>query len=150
MSFETFGLAQPLLRAVAAEGYTQPTPIQTEAIPHVLAGRDLLGCAQTGTGKTAAFALPILHRLACGASRPAPSNDQRGGSRRIRGAAGRLGGAARRASGQSEYQAGLEDSPTRRAHVPEPIRRSSPPSQLRTVVHSSPTTREQSARGRRS
>ncbi len=63
MSFEGFGLAQPLLRAVTAEGYTHPTPIQSEAIPHVLLGRDLQGCAQTGTGKTAAFALPILHRL---------------------------------------------------------------------------------------
>jgi ATP-dependent RNA helicase RhlE len=63
MSFEGFGLAQPLVRAVASQGYTHPTPIQTQAIPHVLAGRDLLGCAQTGTGKTAAFALPILHRL---------------------------------------------------------------------------------------
>jgi ATP-dependent RNA helicase RhlE len=70
MSFAEFGLAQPLLRAVAAEGYTQPTPIQTQAIPHVLAGRDLLGCAQTGTGKTAAFALPILHRLARPADAP--------------------------------------------------------------------------------
>src|SRR6266508_2333435 len=66
MSFEGFGLAQPLLRAVTAEGYTHPTPIQSEAIPHVLLGRDLQGCAQTGTGKTAAFALPILHRLAQG------------------------------------------------------------------------------------
>ncbi len=47
----------------AGEGYQIPTPIQPQAIPHVLAGRDLLGCAQTGTGKTAAFALPILHRL---------------------------------------------------------------------------------------
>lgn len=52
-----------LQRAVAEEGYTTPTPIQQAAIPHVLAGKDLLGCAQTGTGKTAAFALPILHRL---------------------------------------------------------------------------------------
>jgi ATP-dependent RNA helicase RhlE len=51
------------LRAVTAEGYTAPTPIQLQAIPHIVAGRDLLGCAQTGTGKTAAFALPILHRL---------------------------------------------------------------------------------------
>src|SRR5437762_5970464 len=56
-------LIEPLRRAVASEGYERPTPIQAQAIPHVLAGRDLLGCAQTGTGKTAAFALPILHRL---------------------------------------------------------------------------------------
>jgi ATP-dependent RNA helicase RhlE len=57
------GLRDPIVRAVATEGYTTPTPIQTQAIPHVMAGRDLLGCAQTGTGKTAAFALPLLHRL---------------------------------------------------------------------------------------
>jgi ATP-dependent RNA helicase RhlE len=63
MKFDDLGLSEPLLRAVVAEGYTTPTPIQIQAIPHVLAGRDLLGCAQTGTGKTAAFALPILHRL---------------------------------------------------------------------------------------
>jgi ATP-dependent RNA helicase RhlE len=63
MSFESLGLAQPLLRAVASEGYTIPTPIQAQAIPHVMAGSDMLGSAQTGTGKTAAFALPILHRL---------------------------------------------------------------------------------------
>ncbi len=63
MSFESLGLAQPILRAVLAEGYATPTPIQAQAIPHIAEGRDLLGCAQTGTGKTAAFALPILHRL---------------------------------------------------------------------------------------
>lgn len=63
MSFETLGLSQPLLRAIVAQGYTSPTPIQTQAIPHILAGRDVLGCAQTGTGKTAAFALPTLHRF---------------------------------------------------------------------------------------
>jgi ATP-dependent RNA helicase RhlE len=63
MSFRDLGLAEPLLRAVAAAGYTDPTPIQSASIPHVLAGRDILGTAQTGTGKTAAFALPILHRL---------------------------------------------------------------------------------------
>lgn len=63
MTFRVLGLAEPLLRAVDGEGYSTPTPIQTEAIPHVLAARDLLGCAPTGTGKTAAFALPILHRL---------------------------------------------------------------------------------------
>jgi ATP-dependent RNA helicase RhlE len=61
--FSEFGLAPPILRAIVTEGYTAPTPIQSQAIPHVVAGRDLLGCAQTGTGKTAAFALPILHRL---------------------------------------------------------------------------------------
>lgn len=63
MTFEEFGLAQPIIRAVAAEGYSAPTPIQSRAIPPLLAGKDLLGCAQTGTGKTAAFALPLLHRL---------------------------------------------------------------------------------------
>jgi ATP-dependent RNA helicase RhlE len=64
MQFSDLGLIEPLLRAVAEEGYTVPTPIQEKAIGHVLAGRDLLACAQTGTGKTAAFALPILQRLA--------------------------------------------------------------------------------------
>ncbi|MBQ1543688.1 RNA helicase [Caulobacter sp. CCUG 60055] len=62
--FTSLGLAQPILKALAAEGYETPTPIQAQAIPSVLAGKDLLGIAQTGTGKTAAFALPILHRLA--------------------------------------------------------------------------------------
>ncbi len=62
-TFEDLGLIEPLLRAVAAEGYATPTPIQVQAIPHVIAGKDLLGLAQTGTGKTAAFALPILQRL---------------------------------------------------------------------------------------
>ena len=60
MQFSDLGLIPPIAKAVAAEGYTEPTPIQAKAIPHVLAGRDLLGLAQTGTGKTAAFALPIL------------------------------------------------------------------------------------------
>jgi len=63
MQFSDLNLIEPLLRAVRAEGYDTPTPIQERAIPHVLAGRDLIGCAQTGTGKTAAFALPILQRL---------------------------------------------------------------------------------------
>ena len=63
MSFESLGLAEPLLRAVAEYGYTIPTPIQTQAIPVVLGGGDLLGGAQTGTGKTAGFTLPMLHRL---------------------------------------------------------------------------------------
>ena len=63
-NFTELGLAAPILKALQDEGYTTPTPIQAQAIPGVLAGRDLLGIAQTGTGKTAAFALPILHRLA--------------------------------------------------------------------------------------
>jgi ATP-dependent RNA helicase RhlE len=71
--FAQLGLAEPILRALAAEGYTQPTPIQAETIPHLLRGRDLLGCARTGTGKTAAFALPILDRLARGARPPRPT-----------------------------------------------------------------------------
>ncbi len=61
--FAALGLRDAILRAVAAEGYTSPTPIQLQASPQVMQGRDLLGCAQTGTGKTAAFALPLLHRL---------------------------------------------------------------------------------------
>ncbi len=63
-TFAQLGLAEPILKALDGEGYTTPTPIQAKAIPPVMAGRDLLGIAQTGTGKTAAFALPILHRLA--------------------------------------------------------------------------------------
>ena len=62
-AFAALGLSEPLLKALAHEGYTTPTPIQTKAMPHVLAGRDLFGCAQTGTGKTAAFALPLIERL---------------------------------------------------------------------------------------
>jgi ATP-dependent RNA helicase RhlE len=68
VSFDHLGLTPELLRAVARQGYTEPTPVQTQAIPLVLAGRDVLAGAQTGTGKTAAFVLPILQRLH--ASRP--------------------------------------------------------------------------------
>jgi len=63
MSFESLGLSDKLLRAIANEGYETPTPIQAKAIPAVLAGHDVLASAQTGTGKTASFTLPILHRL---------------------------------------------------------------------------------------
>ena len=69
-TFESLGLAPALLRALDAEGYKAPTPIQEQAIPHVLAGRDVQGIAQTGTGKTAAFALPILQRLAAERRQP--------------------------------------------------------------------------------
>ncbi|PVE22144.1 RNA helicase [Microvirga sp. KLBC 81] len=61
--FTDFGLAQPILKALAAEGYEKPTPIQAQTIPYAMEGRDVCGIAQTGTGKTAAFALPILHCL---------------------------------------------------------------------------------------
>jgi len=70
-TFADLGLAPSLLHALTKSGYTKPTPIQAQAIPTLLTGRDLLGIAQTGTGKTAAFALPILHRLAEKRVRPA-------------------------------------------------------------------------------
>src|SRR5690349_9596795 len=63
MSFEKLNIAEPILKALKAEGYTKPTPIQEQAIPIILQRKDLLGCAQTGTGKTAAFAIPILQIL---------------------------------------------------------------------------------------
>jgi len=63
MIFKNLNLIEPILKALTNEGYTNPTPIQEQAIPHILEGKDLLGCAQTGTGKTAAFALPILQLL---------------------------------------------------------------------------------------
>jgi ATP-dependent RNA helicase RhlE len=72
VSFDLLGLTPELLRAVADQGYTEPTPVQAQAIPHILAGRDVLAGAQTGTGKTAAFVLPILQRLhAAPSPRPA-------------------------------------------------------------------------------
>jgi ATP-dependent RNA helicase RhlE len=78
MSFDQLGLAPEFLRAVADQGYTEPTPVQAEAIPLVLAGRDLMAGAQTGTGKTAAFVLPMLQRLG------PPNLDPRAGRRPIR------------------------------------------------------------------
>ncbi|MEE2788974.1 MAG: DEAD/DEAH box helicase [Myxococcota bacterium] len=74
-TFEALGLPAAILKAVEAQNYTAPTPIQAQAIPPLLEGRDVLGCAQTGTGKTAAFSLPILARL---------SADKRRGKRKIR------------------------------------------------------------------
>ena len=70
MNFRDLGLTAPILRALTQAGYTDPTPIQRQAIPPALAGRDVLGCAQTGTGKTCAFAAPILQRLAKGVPNP--------------------------------------------------------------------------------
>ena len=63
MTFQDLNLTPEILKALSEEGYTQPTPIQSKAIPIVLEGRDLLGCAQTGTGKTAAFSIPIIQLL---------------------------------------------------------------------------------------
>ena len=62
-TFADLGLAEPILRALASREHVTPTPIQAQAIPYIINGEDLLGIAQTGTGKTAAFALPILHEL---------------------------------------------------------------------------------------
>ena len=84
-SFDHLGLTPELLRSVVAQGYTEPTPVQAQSIPIVLAGRDLLAGAQTGTGKTAAFVLPILQLL--NASRPAP-RQQSPGQLRPRGSTG--------------------------------------------------------------
>ncbi len=70
--FDTLGLADPILRAIADAGYTTPTPIQAQAIPQVIAGGDLLAAAQTGTGKTAGFTLPILHHLSTKAVQARP------------------------------------------------------------------------------
>ncbi|UCC97071.1 MAG: DEAD/DEAH box helicase, partial [Phycisphaerales bacterium] len=63
MTFTTFGLSDPLVQGILATGYTAPTEIQSQALPTAISGRDIIGCAQTGTGKTAAFVLPILDRL---------------------------------------------------------------------------------------
>ena len=72
MSFQSLGLSQPVLQALVLKEYTQATPIQTQAIPLLLKGKDLLGIAQTGTGKTAAFMLPSIDRLVAANRRPAP------------------------------------------------------------------------------
>ncbi len=83
MKFDDLGLVEPILRAVKAEGYQTATPIQAKAIPALLKGRDLIGCAQTGTGKTAAFALPTLQKLSARAGEPQKANGRpRGGKHR--------------------------------------------------------------------
>ncbi len=75
MLFKELHLIAPILKALETEGYTEPTPIQEQAIPHVLRGKDLLGCAQTGTGKTAAFAIPILQNLRLQQNEDGHNND---------------------------------------------------------------------------
>ena len=69
MIFDDLGLSNEVLKAVNDAGYNEPTPIQEKAIPHILMGRDILGCAQTGTGKTASFTLPMIDILATGRAR---------------------------------------------------------------------------------
>ncbi|MEQ9124392.1 MAG: DEAD/DEAH box helicase, partial [Alphaproteobacteria bacterium] len=69
MSFDDFGLSENILKAIRESGYETPTPIQQQAIPVALMGRDILGCAQTGTGKTASFTLPMLEALSTGRAR---------------------------------------------------------------------------------
>ena len=74
MTFQELGIIEPILKALQREGYTHPTPIQVQSIPLLLQGKDLLGCAQTGTGKTAAFAIPILQHLMLDSQRNRDSN----------------------------------------------------------------------------
>ena len=74
ITFADLALVEPLHRALGEKDYTTPSPIQAQAIPYLLQGRDMIGVAQTGTGKTAAFALPILQRLA---EHPAPATPKR-------------------------------------------------------------------------
>ena len=69
MKFDELGLSDPLLKAITDAGYESPTPIQAEAIPHLLMGRDIVGIAQTGTGKTASFTLPMIEILSTGRAR---------------------------------------------------------------------------------
>ncbi len=78
MPFKTFGLSDPLVRGILAVGYTAPTEIQSQVIPVAIAGKDIIGCAQTGTGKTAAFVLPILNRI----------SHEKAAARRFEGASG--------------------------------------------------------------
>ena len=103
ITFASLNLAQPLMRAIADAGYTKPTPVQAQAIPLVLAGGDLLAGAQTGTGKTAGFTLPILQLLSdkAGRRQPAPrpaALPDPGPDPRTRGAGGRIGADLRKIS----------------------------------------------------
>ena len=79
MQFRDLGLNAPILKALEEQGYEKPSPIQEKAIPPALAGRDVLGCAQTGTGKTCAFAAPILQRLSQSRPDRGGQDDDQGG-----------------------------------------------------------------------
>ncbi len=83
-SFDQLDLIEPIRKALQTEGYTTPTPIQAQAIPYLLEGRDLLGCAQTGTGKTAAFAIPLIQRMVNSGITETVSSNPRGSRRPIR------------------------------------------------------------------
>ena len=80
MSFDTLGLSAELMRAIGEQGSTQPTPIQTKAIPLILRGKDVMAGAQTGTGKTAGFTLPLLQRLSASPAKKRRPPDPRTGS----------------------------------------------------------------------
>src|SRR5258708_38258302 len=125
--FSDLGLAEPLLRAVATEGYTVPTPIQEKAIPQALAGKDLFGCAQTGTGKTAAFALPILHRLRT--NRPAA-----GAGRKIR-ALVRSPTRGLAAQIEESFTSYGRNTPLRTCGIYDDVNQKPPGRVLRIVIH---------------
>ena len=143
MSFESLGLAPALLRALTEIGYATPTPIQIEAIPLAMAGHDLLGGAQTGTGKTAAFALPMLHRLSDKhrrrrpASHPLPDPDPDPRTRRA---------GARQHPHLRQIPAGLHRDLRRRRH--EPADRYPAPRRRHPGRHPGPPDRPSRARHR--
>ncbi len=123
MPFDDLGLNARLLDAVRDLGYDEPTPIQRDAIPLVLAGRDVVGCAQTGTGKTAAFILPLLQRLGEGTVPPRPDTRTNGGRDGDRAAAGdgsgsTPGGDARTAGGRRRRRRGRRGRPSVDATAP--------------------------------
>ena len=113
MKFDKLGLVEPILRAVQAEGYQTATPIQVQAIPEVIKGRDLIGCAQTGTGKTAAFALPTLQKL-CARDNEPRGDEPRGDEPRGN---GRREASSRRRAGKRCKIRALILSPTRELAV---------------------------------